>query len=74
MTAPWQRGVASVGIYLRTMAVFVAFWALVAWWTAHPILLPSPLVVLEAAIGLARDFEIFHHAGISLGRMIISIG
>ncbi|MEJ7667441.1 MAG: ABC transporter permease [Casimicrobiaceae bacterium] len=74
MTAPWRRRTVSVGVYLRTMAVFVVVWWLASWWTANPILLPSPPVVLEAAIGLARDFEIFHHAGISLGRMIISIG
>ena len=60
-------------LYLRTMLVFAAVWALVAWWTDNPILLPSPLTVLDAAIGLARDLELFEHAGISLGRMVISI-
>ncbi len=60
-------------VYLRTMLVFAVVWALVAWWTDNPILLPSPLTVLDAAIGLARDLELFEHAGISLGRMVISI-
>ncbi len=60
-------------VYLRTMLVFAVVWALIAWWTDSPILLPSPLTVLDAAIGLARDLELFEHAGISLGRMVISI-
>lgn len=69
MTRPGWGGF----VYLRTMAVFALFWAFIAWWTANPILLPSPLTVLDAAIGLARDLELFEHAGISLGRMVISI-
>ncbi len=60
--------------YVRTMAVFIAFWALVAWWTENPILLPSPWSVIDAAVGLARELELFEHAGISLGRMVVSIG
>jgi ABC-type nitrate/sulfonate/bicarbonate transport system permease component len=60
-------------VYVRTMFVFALVWALVAWWTDNPILLPSPLTVVDAAIGLARDLELFEHAGISLGRMVISI-
>ena len=64
--------VAGLGVYLRTMGVFVALWWLVSLWTGNPILLPSPLKVLEAAWGLALDLELFQHAGISLGRMIVS--
>jgi len=60
-------------VYLRTMLVFAVVWALVAWWTDNPVLLPSPLTVLDAAIDLARDLELFEQAGISLGRMVISI-
>ena len=56
------------------MAGFAAFWALVAWWTANPILLPSPWSVIGAAIDLARELEQLEHAGISLGRMVVSIG
>ena len=60
-------------VYLRTMAVFLVVWALVARWTANAVLLPSPLVVIEAFVDLARDLELFVHAGISLGRMLLSI-
>jgi ABC-type nitrate/sulfonate/bicarbonate transport system permease component len=60
-------------VYVRTMLLFAAMWAAIAAWTGNPILLPSPLAVLEAALGLARDLELFEHAGVSLGRMIVSI-
>lgn len=72
MTALRGR-IGSVAVYLRTMLVFAAVWALVALWTANPILLPSPRAVLEALIGLARDLELFEHAGISLARMLMSM-
>src|SRR5947207_12238951 len=55
-------------VYLRTMLVFALVWALASWLSATQILLPSPLAVLEAVIALARDGELFEHAGISLGR------
>jgi ABC-type nitrate/sulfonate/bicarbonate transport system permease component len=60
-------------VYVRTMAVFVAVWWLVSAWTANTVLLPSPRVVFEALVDLARDLELFQHAGISLGRMIVSL-
>lgn len=63
----------STMVYMRTMLLFALVWAGIAWWTANPILLPSPLAVLEAFVALARDFEIFQHAGISLARMVISL-
>jgi ABC-type nitrate/sulfonate/bicarbonate transport system permease component len=74
MTQASHPRLVSTFIYVRTMTVFVAIWALVAWLTANPILLPSPLTVLGAAWDLARDLELFQHAGISLGRMVVSIG
>jgi len=60
-------------VYARTMLLFALLWAGIAAWKDNPILLPSPLAVLEAAIGLARDLELFEHAGVSLARMIVSI-
>jgi ABC-type nitrate/sulfonate/bicarbonate transport system permease component len=47
-------------------------WALVALWTSNTVLLPSPRAVFEALVDLVRDLELFKHAGISLGRMLIS--
>jgi ABC-type nitrate/sulfonate/bicarbonate transport system permease component len=60
-------------VYLRTMAVFLVMWALVSRWTANVALLPSPLAVIDALVDLARDLELFTHAGISFGRMLISV-
>ncbi|MEP7206291.1 MAG: ABC transporter permease [Casimicrobiaceae bacterium] len=68
----WRRRARGAGIYLRTMTAFIAVWWLAAWWTANPILLPTPPRVLEAMIGLAGDLELFQHAAISLGRMVVS--
>jgi len=64
----------AAGVYVRSMAVLVALWWGVSAWTANPILLPSPAVVLSALIDLARDHELFRHAFISLGRLILSLG
>jgi ABC-type nitrate/sulfonate/bicarbonate transport system permease component len=60
-------------VYLRTMAVFLVVWALVARWTANTALLPSPLAVIDAFVELAGDLELFVHTGISFGRMLISV-
>lgn len=60
-------------VYVRTMAAFVALWWLVSAWTANPVLLPSPWVVAGGLVDLARDLELFVHAGISLLRMLISL-
>ena len=73
MIARRKQAFASVGVYVRTMLVFAALWALVAMWTANPILLPSPRAVLAALVELAGDLELFMHAGISLARMLVSL-
>lgn len=59
--------------YLRTMAVFIVVWWALSLWTANPVLLPSPFSVIAAIAELAIDLELFLHAGISLGRMLISL-
>ena len=60
--------------YLRTMLVFIAAWWALSMWTSNPVLLPSPLAVIAAFVELAGDLELFKHAGISLGRMLLSLG
>lgn len=60
-------------VYLRTMAVFLVAWALVARLTANSVLLPSPVTVFEALVDLAKDLELFYHAGISFARMVASL-
>ena len=59
--------------YVRTMAIFIAVWWVVSVWTSNPVLLPSPFLAIEAFVDLARDLELFTQAGISLGRMLISL-
>ena len=59
--------------YVRTMAVFIAAWWALSIWTANLALLPSPFAVIAAIVDLARELELFMHAGISLGRMLISL-
>ena len=59
--------------YVRTMAVFIAVWWAVSVWTSNLVLLPTPFAVIEAIVDLARDLELFVQAGISLGRMMISL-
>jgi ABC-type nitrate/sulfonate/bicarbonate transport system permease component len=67
------RRLGSVLVYVRTMLVFAAVWALVAVWTSNTVLLPSPRAVFEALVELAQDLELFKHTGISLARMLISL-
>lgn len=59
--------------YVRTMAAFALLWWAVSAWTANPVLLPSPRAVGEALLELGADRELFLHAGISLGRMLVSL-
>ena len=68
-----MRRLGSVAVYFRTMLAFAGVWALVALWTSNTVLLPSPRAVFEALIDLVGDLELFKHAGISLGRMLISL-
>jgi ABC-type nitrate/sulfonate/bicarbonate transport system permease component len=72
-TRAMRRGARSVLVYLRTMAVFVVVWALVAHLKSNPVLLPSPLAVMQAAVDLARDLELFYHAWVSFARMLVSL-
>jgi len=60
-------------VYLRTMLAFFVVWALVARWTSNGVLLPSPLAVFAAIFDLAKDLELFFHAGISFARMVASL-
>ena len=60
-------------VYVRTLAIFAAVWAALAAWTGNPVLLPSPWSVVSAFAELAQDGELFVHAGISLGRMVVAL-
>jgi ABC-type nitrate/sulfonate/bicarbonate transport system permease component len=72
-TARGDRPLATALVYARTMAVFLVVWGALAHWTANAALLPTPLTVVRAFVDLAVDLELFVHAGISFGRMLVSI-
>jgi len=73
MASARNRRFASAVAYVRTMVVFIAVWWVVSVWTSNPVLLPSPFLAIAAFVDLARDLELFVQAGISLGRMMISL-
>ncbi len=69
-----RRGrLAGTLVYLRTMALFCLAWYLLAWAIESRLLLPSPLAVFEAIRRSALDGELFANAGISLGRLLLSV-
>jgi len=63
----------SVGVYLRTMLVFMLAWHLVSALVGNRILLPAPLVVAEAFWRLALAGELLEHATISIARMLLAV-
>ena len=68
------KALATPFVYLRTMAAFVVLWAVLSRVTANTALLPSPISVIEALVDLGKDGELFRHAAISFGRMVVSVG
>lgn len=66
-------GVASLGVYLRTMTVFGLVWAAAAAWIGNRALLPSPLAVIEAFGQVLRNGELLEHAGLSVVRMLVAV-
>lgn len=60
-------------IALRSFAVFIALWYLLALWNGNPIQLPTPFAVVAALAKLAADGELFEHALISTTRLVIAL-
>ena len=48
------------------MAALMVVWELAARWKGNSVLLPSPVLVLDAIWKLALNLELFEHAAISL--------
>lgn len=61
-------------VALRAFAVFAGLWWLVHLWNENPLQLPSPLAVAQAVSELVGSGEIFEHAAISTGRLLIALG
>lgn len=65
-------GLRSVGLYLRSMAVFVVVWHAAAWWIGNPVLLPSPLDTFRALVSLLANGEVLSNALASFRRLAVS--
>jgi ABC-type nitrate/sulfonate/bicarbonate transport system permease component len=60
-------------VAVRSFAVFIALWYLIAAIVASPLQLPTPGHVLGALGGLIANGEIFEHALISTTRLVIAL-
>jgi ABC-type nitrate/sulfonate/bicarbonate transport system permease component len=63
---------ATLGVYLRTMSLFLVVWHFASLSLANPVLLPSPLLVATSFYQLAIDGELVENAVVSLRRLAIS--
>jgi ABC-type nitrate/sulfonate/bicarbonate transport system permease component len=60
-------------IALRSFALFVLAWWLLAKWNGNQIQLPEPQRVAQAMLELAREGELWEHASVSTGRLLLSL-
>lgn len=60
-------------IALRSFAIFIALWALLAEWVGSPIQMPSPAKVFDAMIGLGAKGELWSHTVISASRLGVAL-
>jgi ABC-type nitrate/sulfonate/bicarbonate transport system permease component len=61
------------GVALRSFALFLLAWWLLAQWNHNPIQLPDPLRVAQAMAELAREGELWEHASVSTARLLLSL-
>lgn len=66
----WLR---KTGIVLRSFALFLLAWWLLAKWNGNPIQLPDPLQVAKAMAELGQDGELWEHAWVSTARLLGSL-
>ena len=57
--------------YWVVLPSFILLWALVAWWLGTP-LLPTPLNVLDTLVRESISGELWHHLGVTLGRVLVA--
>jgi ABC-type nitrate/sulfonate/bicarbonate transport system permease component len=63
---------AGIGVYLRTMAVFLLVWHAAALWIGNPILLPTPIDVARSFVELAGTGEMVTNIVVSVTRLVVS--
>jgi ABC-type nitrate/sulfonate/bicarbonate transport system permease component len=61
------------GVVLRSFALFLAAWWLLAKWNGNPIQLPDPWQVAKAMAELGQDGELWEHAWVSTARLLGSL-
>ena len=61
------------GVALRSFAVFLLVWWVLAQWNGNPIQLPDPLRVGKAMVELGREGELLEHASVSTGRIALAL-
>ena len=61
-----------LGVYLRTMAVFMIAWQVASLWVGRPILLPSPLEVGSSLVALTLSGEVLSNLLTSIRRLAMS--
>ena len=66
------EGTRGVVTYARAMMFFVVFWYLVSVWIGNPVLLPSPVQVMESLFQMIASGELVEHALVSVRRLAVS--
>src|SRR6185312_3386742 len=61
-----------IGVYLRTMAVFLLVWQAAALWIGNTILLPTPIDVARSFVELAGTGEMVTNVVVSVTRLVVS--
>ncbi|WP_271899158.1 ABC transporter permease [Candidatus Phyllobacterium onerii] len=61
--------VSTMLIYLRSMGIFALIWYAGAWWIGNPVLLPSPVAVVQSLFSLIASGEVASNAASSLQRL-----
>jgi ABC-type nitrate/sulfonate/bicarbonate transport system permease component len=61
-----------IGVYLRTMIVFLLVWHAAALWIGNPILLPTPIDVGRSFVELAGTGEMVTNVLVSVTRLVVS--
>jgi ABC-type nitrate/sulfonate/bicarbonate transport system permease component len=65
-------GIIGIAMYMRAMLFFILIWYLVSLWIDNPVLLPTPLQVLEGLYQLIASGELAEYALVSLRRLAVS--
>lgn len=60
-------------VAVRSLLILLVVWHLGSLWVGNPILLPSPLDVVNALVNLGRSGELFDQAAVSIMRLVVSL-